>query len=367
MRRTSLMPRSWTLVSACVLLLPLPLLAQPRSRPETRLGVPKRERHVKQLAPISAPQVPAQEQDAQNLLRRMLQAEKSLTLSGSQITTISRNGQDVTSEQRVLRNGSRAFRLEYVRPANLAGEQIVDDGRLFRRYLPATNTLEVSPSRLQRLGGRMRQVMEQITRGGLSVQSVGQETVAGRICHVIEVVPNGLAKAARRRFWVDPTNGAQLRIDQFSPAGRRVSTSFYTDVTYSPTFARDAFRAPKTPGTVRTVTPQVGTRLPSVAQAQAQAGFNVLQPAFLPPGFRFQSASISDYRKNKLVALRYVNGMNTFSLFETPRPATARPEEPKRAHHPRNGVLTGEQGNLRLVLIGNLDGEDMERVLASVR
>ena len=330
---------------------------------ETRLGQPKRERHGKDFGP----QTPAPDLDAQNLLRRMLQAEKSLPLSGTQTTTISRDGRDVTSEQRVLRNGSRALRLEYIRPANLAGEQIVDDGRLFRRYIPATNTLEVSPSRIQRLGGRMRQVMEQITKGGLSVQSVGQETIAGRACRVVEVMPSGLTKATRRRFWIDPTNGAQLRIDQFNAAGIRVSTSYYTDITYNPTFAPDAFRAPKTPGTVRTVTPQVGTALPSVAQAQTQAGFTVLQPSFLPPGFRFQSASISDYRKNKLVALRYVNGMNTFSLFETPRPPEARPEEPKRVRHPRNGVLTGEQGNLRLVLIGNLSGEDMERVLASVR
>lgn len=362
MYRASSTPRLGTPLAAC-LLLAGPVLAGPLSHPGMHPGLPRRERHSKAFAPQAA----APESDAQSLLRRMLQAERSLPLSGSQITTVSRDGRDVTSEQRVLRNGSRALRLEYVRPPNLAGEQIVDDGRLFRRYVPATNTLEVGPSRIQRLSGRTRQVMEQITRGGLSVQVVGQETVAGRACRVIEVTPNGLTRATRRRFWIDPANGAQLRIDQFNAAGRRVSTSYYTDVTYNPTFAPDAFRAPKTPGTVHTVTPQVGTALPSVAQAQAQAGFTVLQPSYLPSGFRFQSASISDFRKSKLVALRYVNGMNAFSLFETPRPPDTRPEGPKHARHPRNGVLTGEQGNLRLVLIGNLSGEDMERVLASVR
>lgn len=356
MRRASSIPCFWTLLGACTLLLPLPTLGGPHSPP-------KRERHGK--APAAQPSVAAS--DAQSLLRQMLQAERSLSLSGNQTTTISRGGREVTSEQRVMRNGSHALRLEYIRPASLAGEQIVDDGHLFRRYIPATNTLEVSPSRIQRLGGRMRQVMEQIARGGLSVQTVGQATVAGRACRIIEVTPNGPTKATRRRFWIDPTNGAQLRIDQFNAGGQRVSTSYYTDITYSPTFASDAFHAPKTPGTVHTVTPQVGTPLRTVAQAQAQAGFTILQPSFLPPGFRFQSASISDYRKNKLVALRYVNGMNVFSLFETPRPPTARPEPPKRARHPRNGVLTAEQGSLRLVLIGNLSSDDMERVLDSVR
>ncbi|MDQ2686839.1 MAG: hypothetical protein M3Y28_03125 [Armatimonadota bacterium] len=349
------MPYTWTLLGACVLLLPLPSLGRPHP--------PKRERPGKALAA----QPPATASDAQSLLRLMLQAEKSLSLSGSQTTTISRGGREVTSEQRVMRNGSRALRLEYIRPANLAGEQIVDDGHLFRRYIPATNTLEVSPSRIQRLGGRMRQVMEQIARSELSVQTVGQAAIAGRACRIIEVTPKGASKTGRRRFWIDPTNGAQLRIDQFNVNGQRVSTSYYTDIAYNPTFAPDAFRAPKTPDTVRTLTPQVGTPLPSVAQAQAQAGFTVLQPSYLPPGFRFQSASLSDYRKRKLVALRYVNGLNVFSLFETPRPTNARPETSKRPRHPRNGVLTAEQGDLRLVLIGNLSSDDMERVLASVR
>lgn len=350
MRRAT-SPRPQALLGACLLLLPLPVFAGPRTHRTPRPG----------------PAASAPESGAQGLLRRMLEAERSLPLAGSQTTTISRSGHDTTSEQRVWRNGSRALRIEYVRPPRLAGEQIVDDGRLFRRYVPATNTLEVGPSRIQRLRGRMRGVMEQITRGGLSVQALGQETVAGHTCSIIEVTPNSLAGAARRRFWIDTTNGAQLRIDQYNAAGRRVSTSFYTDVAYNPAFAKDTFRAPETPGTARIVTPQVGTPLPSVAQAQAQAGFTILQPSFLPPGFRFQSASLSDYRKSKLVALRYVNGLNVLSLFETPRPDRDRHEGPKRANHPRDGVLIGEQGALRLVLIGNLSADDMERVLASVR
>lgn len=362
------MPYTWTLLGACVLLLPLPTLGGPHTPP-------KRERHVttpavqtpERYGKAPAVQTPASASDAQNLLRQMLQAERSLALTGNQITTILRGGREITSEQRVMRKGSHALRLEYIRPASLEGEQIVDDGHLFQRYIPATNTLEVSPSRIQRLGGRTRQVMEQIARGDISVQAVGQEIIAGRLCRIIEVAPNGPTRATRRRFWIDPANGAQLRIDQYNAGGQRISTSYYTNITYSPTFAPDAFHAPKTPGTVHTVTPQVGTPLHTVAQAQAQAGFTILQPSYLPPGFRFQSASLSDYRKKKLVALRYVNGLNVFSLFETPRPPNARPAPPKRARRARNGVLTAEQGDVRLVLIGSLSDDDMERVLSSVR
>ncbi len=364
MRRLFPLPRPQALGLACLFLLPLPVLAGPHFPSG---GWPKREHHPNAPSSPSAAPEGASESASQGLLRRMLEAERSLSLAGSQTTTITRHGRDVTSEQRVLRSGSRALRLEYVRPPGLAGEQIVDDGHLFQRYVPATNTLEVGPSRIQRMRGRMREVMERITRGGLSVRSVGQETVAGHGCSIIEVTPNGQTGSTRRRFWIDPTNGAQLRIDQYDAGGQRVSTSYYTDVNYNPSFAKDAFRAPRTPGKPRLVTPQVGTPLPSVAQAQAQAGFTILQPSFLPPGYRFQSASVSDYRKNKLVSLRYVNGLNVLSLFETPRPGRDHPEEHKRVNHAREGVLVSDQGPLRLVLIGNLGGDDMEQVLASVR
>lgn len=306
---------------------------------------------------------------ARDLLRQMLQAERTLLLSGNQITTITRDGRDITSEQRVVRNGSHAFRLEYVRPPRLAGEQIVDNGRFFWHYIPARNTLEFSPtSRINRQRQRIPEVMEQIQRGDLQVKVQGQDTVAGHACTIIEVAPTGLSRAPRRRFWIDPTNGAQLRIDQLDAAGKRVSSSYYTAVTYNPTLDKEAFRPPKTPKDTQFVTPQIGTPAHSVAEAQTQAGFPVLQPSFLPTGFRFQSAFVSDYRGKKLVALRYVNGLNVLSLFETPLPPNSRPDAPAgKINHARHGVLVTVQDGLRLILVGNLSPEDMQQVMSSVR
>ncbi len=304
--------------------------------------------------------------NAKELLRQMLKAENTLALSGEQTTTLSRNGKEITTQQRVLRNGSRALRVDYTQPARFAGEQIVDNGSLYRHYVPSTNTLEVGPSRLVRLRGRVPQVMERIRRGALQVQMQGSEVVAGHACEIVQVKPQPSDPAPWRRFWIDTTNGAQLRIEQYDRDGQRVSVSSYTSVVYNPVLDRQSFRAPATPPSVRVIALDPAPPLPTVAQAQAQAGFDVREPAALPPGFRFQSASVADFRGRKLVTLRYVNGLTTVSLFETPQARMPKNSAMPLVAHPRRNVAQTFQAGLRVILVGNLAPEEMERVLASL-
>lgn len=292
----------------------------------------------------------------------MLQAEQRVALSGDQVTYLLRNGQPVTSEQRVLRNGTRAFRLEYAQPSNLAGELIIDDGHTFWHYAPTTKKLEEGASRINRLRGRVPRVMKQIKEGSLTAQYLGQDVVAGRNCDVVEVASRDLTQAPRRRFWIDPTNGAQLRIDEFGANGQLLSSSYYTSVSYNPPLGADAFRPP--PG-AHPVMPEAGSVPLTLPQAQAQAGFTIQQPTYLPAGFHFQAASVSDFRRKKLVALRYVNGLNVLSLFETslgPRAAA----QPPQITRPRPGVLNLVQNGLRFILVGNLTPNEMEKVIISV-
>ncbi len=304
--------------------------------------------------------------DAPGLLRQMLMAENSLALAGEQTTTLTRGGREITTRQRVLRNGSHALRVDYLQPPRFAGEQIVDNGHLYRHYVPRTNTLEIGPSRLKRLRGRVPQVMERIRRGALLVQLVGTEVVTGHACAIVQVKPQAGAPAPWRRFWIDTITGAQLRIEQYNRSGQRVSVSSYTSVVYNPVLDRQSFRAPAAPRDVRVVALDPAPPLPTVAQAQAQAGFVVREPAYLPPGFRFQSASVADYRGRKLVTLRYVNGLSTLSLFETPQTRAQGKQAVPPAAHPRRNVAQTFQAGLRLILVGSVAPAETERVLASL-
>lgn len=292
----------------------------------------------------------------------MLQAENSLPLAGDQITLVSRDGLDISSEQSVQRNGARALRLDYVRPARLAGEQVIDNGLFYCHYVPSKDTLELSPSRIQTLRVRVPQVVEQIKSGRLLVQQVGTDTVAGHFCAVLEVRVQSLGPVPFQRFWVDPSNGAQLRNEQYDSAGTLRSASYYTQIEYRPVFDKAAFRIPKSGGKVITT----GFAAPTLTldQVRAQAGFPVQVPTALPAGYRYSGGSVSPRRDSQVAELRFSSGAGGLSVFETP---ASRPGGAFKASSPRHGVLIGRSNGFEVVLVGNLETAELDAVLASMR
>ncbi len=317
--------------------------------------------HIPHVAPqpraASGPTDPA----ASALLTQMLHAENSLPLSGDQVTLVVRNGLDISSEQQVQRNGARALRLDYLRPARLAGEQYIDNGRFYCHFVPSKNTLELSPSRIHTLRVRVPQVIRQVRSGRLLVQQVGQETVAGHACVVLQVMVRSAAPVPSQKFWVDPVNGAQLRNEQYDSAGKLRSASYYTQVVYNPVFAPATFRLP--PGGRVAATSFAPPTL-TIDQVRAQAAFPFQVPAALPPGFRFQGGSVSPLRNNQVAELRYSNGANALSVFETPEKPGLGSLAPQ---HPRSGVLFSRQNGLKIVIIANLSNADLDNTLASLR
>ncbi len=312
----------------------------------------------RQAAPLASGADPA----ARELLRRMLQAENSLPLAGSQTTVVVRGGLDISSEQQVQRRGAGALRLDYLRPARLAGEQVIDNGRFFCRYLPSENTLELSPSRVHSLRVRVPQVIGEINAGRLGVQAVGTETIAGHLCTVLQVRVQSSGPVPFQKFWVDPANGAQLRNEQYDSAGRLRSASYYTQVVYNPVFDPAAFRIPKRGGKV--VTTGFAAPTLSLDEVRGQAAFPVLSPAALPAGFRYQGGSVSSRGAAQVAALRFWGGGGGLSVFETP---DDRPSGASKPEHPRHGVLFGRQNGLKIVIVGNLENAELDALMASLK
>ncbi len=298
---------------------------------------------------------------ASNLLRLMLQAENTLPLAGDQVTIVVRNGLDVSSEQQVQRDGARALRLDYIRPDRLAGEEIIDNGRFCCHLIPAKNTLELSPSRIQTLRVRVPQVIQQVKSGRLVVQQVGTDTVAGHACAVLQVMAQSPVPMPSQKFWVDPINGAQLRNEQYDSAGRLRSASYYTQITYNPVFAKATFRIPSSGSVVATGFPAPTLTLD---QVRAQAGFPVQVPTALPDGFRYQGGSVSARRNTSVVELRFSSGAGGLSVFETP---DNQPNASTKPQHPRRGVLFGRENGLKVVIVGNLGNAELDAVLASLK
>jgi len=322
---------------------------------------PPRLVHVPHVAPQPRAAAGPADPAAQALLTQMLRAENSLPLNGNQVTLVVRNGLDISSEQQVQRRGARALRLDYLRPARLAGEEVIDNGRFYCHFIPSTNTLELSPSRVSTLRVRVPQVIRQVKVGRLLVQQVGQDTVAGHACVVLQVMARSAAAVPSQKFWIDPANGAQLRNEQYDSAGQLRSASYYTQVAYNPVFSPGTFRLPRGGRVVAS-----GFAAPTLTldQIRAQAGFPVQVPSVLPPGFRYQGGSVSPRRNNQVIELRFSNGANALSVFETPDKPGTTPSPPQ---HPRSGVLFSRQNGLKVVIIANLGNAKLDSTLASLR
>ncbi|MEO7718792.1 MAG: sigma-E factor regulatory protein RseB domain-containing protein [Capsulimonas sp.] len=340
---------AFTMLGGLILL--APNLADAQAGRHTPTPRPRRFAHrTPEAAPIA-------------VLQRLLQAETSLVFEGTQITAVSRDGLDISSEQHVLRNGDQAFRIDYTRPERLAGESIVDNGKSYWHYRPKNNILEVGPSRVQRLRKRIHTVIEQAKRGAVTVTIQGQDTIASRPCTIIDVKSANGQPSPWRRLWVDAATGAQLKIEQYDATGQRRSSSFFTTIAISPSISADAFDAPGQNRHPQIKQLSADKPFRTVGEAEMKAGFSAHQPTYLPPGYRFQAASVGNFRGKSMIVLRYNNGISVISLFQVVDDGTIGPKFGGK----RIGAITRAQGGRKLVLVGNISPSELSQVISSVQ
>jgi len=329
----------------------------------TAIGGPLNAGHVRPNRAQRQTYVSQSDPAAVSLITMMLRAESTMNIVGTQVTQVNRNGNLVQSIQYVTRAGDHALRMDYLQPRNLNGERIVDDGTYRWRYIPKRNTLQVGPSTISKLDGRIRQLMNHLNRQTFTMRVVGSDNIAGHDCQIVEVDSLTVPPVVMRQFWIDPTNGAQLRINQYDNTGTLTSASYYMTITYNAAINPSQFAQPQTPQGVNVVPRPAANPLSNVEQAEVSAGFSALQPTYLPQGFKFQSASVMSFKGYKIIGLRYVNGVNdVLSLFETPeknRPLST-------IVHPRTGVAQATISGFRVIIVGSAADSDLDQMINSL-
>jgi negative regulator of sigma E activity len=289
------------------------------------------------------------------LVRQMLVAQNQLTLEG---TMVSQTPQGTYTQYAILA-GARSQRYDCLSPPANKGEVIVDNGRM-RYHVAPSGKVDTTPSQMSARRVRVPQVMKEIRKGQLQVEAVGEGVVAGHTCEIVRITPPYAAEWYQ--YWIDPTNGAQLRIEQYAASGQRESETYFTDVTYNPSLKRGLFAAPHPTG----IAPSASSSapLPSIPTT-AQAGFTVLQPSYLPPGFHFQSSTVTPRNGTMLVKLTYGNGLNALTLVETPD-TKWEGRKADQIRNPRPDVVLTRRSGLVIVLVSSLDTGVLKNVISSV-
>lgn len=310
----------------------------------------------------------AQELDGRAVLKNMLEAEAGTAFIAHEVTTLAR-GPAVTSEQIVYRAGFKGMRMEYLEPPTLKGEIRADDGRVLAHLIPKEKVLRIRPSRIAALKAWTGHIAHAFERGNLIVNLIGRDKIAGRSAYVLEVKPKLRHKGPTRKLWIDAEKWIKLKTEDIAPGGAVVSMSYYTKIDFVNTIPDEKFRIEPGPGVRVEREPMPLSWIP-IEKARQQAGFRILEPEYLPPGFKLAGATVVPFRGGKLVGLRYTDGVSTLSLFQTPGRILS-PRFLERLHEgpvqPREGIYSWRQGQINLTIVGRIPTDEIRRVAGSVK
>lgn len=328
------------------------------------------------IPPVQAQKMPKSEagfdEKAVQLLRRMMEAERSVSYI-AQESTLRADGPG--AENIVKSDPKRGLRRE---PANGKGRVMLDTPRRSYRFsTDRPNDVDTDDSRFRRLDKRVQELVMRLGKRVLSAQIVGQDTVAGRGCDIVEVRATRISDAPTRRFWIDRETGLRLRTEEKNAQGKVLSGSYYTSLDLSPKFLASDFVPPKEDDNKKGMHGdrwghKEKRRFTTVSEAR-QAGFAAPEPTYLPSGYTLRQVEAA--QDGSHIALRYANGMNALSV------AVLREGVPPRvksflssdgsAYLPfpqgKHGLFVrGENGSAYL-LIGDLPEGEMRKIAASVK
>ncbi|HZO91847.1 MAG TPA: sigma-E factor regulatory protein RseB domain-containing protein [Chthonomonadaceae bacterium] len=373
--------RFWLTAAACLCLIALPFAHGQARFPRYGSG---HAQHALQAGtlhglrrkapqpPRAVPQAPA----ALALLKRMFRP--LAPYAGEQVTE--RN--ERMSRQWIRGDTRGRVRMDFLEPANLAGDVMLIAPNQYRYYHKRTNTLDIAfwPTQ-QDLSGQERRIANAIRQKRLAVMAVGNELVAGRNAAIIEIAtPSGGLRGFESKLWIDPETGIKLKQEISGPRGL-VSRSYFIRIAIGP--AADVRPKDFEPPFLQTATPNIlfppnAQRYGSMQEARPQLSFAPLEPSVLPPGFHLSgvwvfSSGSKPRPERQAVLLRYTDGVTAFSLFERPARANARPllgriRRPAfRRSIQRWQIPLPTGASMDIIYIGHLAQEQVQAIHDSLR
>ena len=312
------------------------------------------------------PAAPARAQDAREALIRSIEQESQVSFVGRQTTDVTDRDKTRHAEQVVQRLAPDKLRIEYVAPARLKGELVVDDGQRLRRYIPSLRVVEEGPSQVRRSRQRQLKRIQALRAGKVTVALVGPAMQLGRPVTIVSVMPTKPDHPVRR-LWLDRETGVALRVEDQFPGGRTSVTSF-VQINFHPILGPAEFQLPIPRGF--TVVPESMGKPISVQRARQIAHRlwgGIPQPTQLPPGFALTSAHQLSFHKLPVIALRYTRGREDLSLFvsaSADKPFSV-PKQPRV--QPAVNVSQRSIGRVLVTLVGSLPAAELERIADSLR
>ncbi|MHB1001577.1 MAG: sigma-E factor regulatory protein RseB domain-containing protein [Armatimonadota bacterium] len=317
------------------------------------------------LAVMASQSVSAEQIDGNTILKNMIKAERSTTYTAHEVTVV---GEDNTrSKQIVYRDGMNGRRTEYLSPPKLKGSIIADNGKEWSLYNPKTKTIKTGPSMLSNMSRHTGTPSSRSKKWRIDVTLIGKERVARRQAYIIEIKPKSM-QSRSRRLWIDTEKWIKLKTEERGPDGKLLSQSYYTRIDYVDRIPAGKFKIEPGPGVQ--VEKMSGPKLIPLDKARQMVKFRILEPTYLPSGYSIAGAMIMPFRGNRVVGIRYMDGVNSFTIFQS-QGNTIESRFTKRLHdgpvRSGSGTYSWSQGNINLTLIGRIPADQIKQIAESTK
>ncbi len=253
--------------------------------------------------------VPTRVADASAILKQSCAGFDKLDYSGTVTSTVSYCGHKIITRSTVRHKG-KDERIEYL-SGPVRGVVIINTGKENRIYQPNTGKIIIS----QTVDSTRHDLVSLLNN--YKAIKTADGSVAGRKVNIIslESKHNGPA----RKLWIDRKTGIILKSEEYSTDGRLRSRTEFTKISYAPQHIE---AVNKLPDTVEAKWTREELDIPSsLAEVEKTVGIRTTLPAYMPGGYSLESASVYNCVcgcGNKAIHLRYTDGLNSISIYETP-------------------------------------------------
>ncbi len=324
------------------------------------------------------------EMSADQIAEKMKEKQDTIKdFSATMVMSSSFMGNNINLKAKILNKIPGKSRIEYLEPAEMAGQVMVNDGNTIWSYDPRTN--EVTKMDLPENDKSFEMdytfIKELLNQTDISYQTT--EKFEGRNVYIIKASPKnaGMMMGARYSMFVDSETWMPLKIDMLDKDDKLMISIQYTEVKFNTGIPDSEFEF-KIPAGAKVVT-QEQPPLPkemTLEEAKKQANFTILSPSYIPAGYTFKTATVMKFDRIEMVSLLYMDGRKTLSITEKLREDTPAVDmdgvekvsingaEGKLMSLPTGGkLLTWSSAKLDFMMSSELSREETIKVAASIK
>ena len=229
-------------------------------------------------------------------------------------TVVSMSGSGLHAvEMDIIHAGNGKCRYIFNAPAGMLGCVIVDDGDSEWQYDSLENTAVRRKSAL-RSENRNKVIFETL-ENNYRFEYKGGADVCGRRCDIVDVVSK-TDDGNYRRMWVDNKNGLILK-NKYYTGGLLVMYSHFNEIEYPGKLDDGNFMPPGNETT--TIVERPAEEYYDMGELCSKLKTRVYLPAEVSGGYVFESGSRLHDKNGGVVHIKYTDGMNVISLFESGR------------------------------------------------